>query len=84
MKSPLAEDARMCPSQTSLQFWQRYIHCGRGQNVTSSSKCEQTWQSGYIFTSCYELEDELVLPSYRRKGHEKKQMVGEELKGLRF
>lgn len=54
----------MCPSQTSLQFWQRYIYCGRGQNVTSSSKCEQTWQSGYIFTSRYELEDELVLPSY--------------------
>lgn len=39
--------------------------CGRGQNMTSSSKPEQTQQSGSIFTSGvigYGLEDELALP----------------------
>lgn len=38
---------------------------GHGQNITSFSKPEQTWQSGYIFSSGimhYQLEDEVALP----------------------
>lgn len=51
LKSPLAEDARMCPSQTSLQFWQRYLCCGQGQNMTSSSKAN-TAVRFYLCITC--------------------------------